>query len=129
MFREMLESLKNGVLPSSVSLRPRLALALVKKSGILQQPPPCWSNDPKINPEARHLLWAAVIVEDVEAIGLAAGLLTLELQAARPGYAPAEIRAEVYRQLNALADQPPNQELRRALQSRIDRAESHLPGL
>jgi hypothetical protein len=127
MFQEMLMSLKEGVLPPAASLRRRLALALVKKSGILQQPRPCWSNDPKINPEARHLLWAAVIIEDVEAIGLAAGLLSLEIQAGHPDEAHSEIRAEVSRQLHALSELMPNHELRRVLQARIDRAGSFLP--
>jgi hypothetical protein len=127
MFREILESLKEGVLPSAGSLRRRLTLALVKKTGILQQPRACWSNDPKINPEARHMLWAAVILEDDEAIGLAAGLLSLELHAGHPGYAHSEIRAEVLRQLCALSDLAPNHESRRMLQARIDRAGSLLP--
>ncbi len=120
-------SLKEGVLPPGPSLRRRLALALVKKAGILQQPRPCWSNDPKINPEARHLLWAAVILEDFEAVGLAAGLLNLEIQAGRPGETLSEIRVEVGRHLHALSDLTPNHELRRELQARIERAESFLP--
>jgi len=127
MFQEMLMSLKEGVMPPAPSLRRRLALALVKKAGILQQPRPCWSNDPKINPEARHLLWAAVILEDFEAVGLAAGLLNLEIQAGRPGEALSEIRVEVGRQLHALSDLTPNHKLRRVLQARIERAESFLP--
>ena len=127
MFREMLKSLEDGVLPSAAALRQRLALALVKKAGILQQPRPCWSCDPKINPQTRHLLWAAVILEDEEALGQASWFFDQELQAGHPGLAPSEIRAELWRQLHALGDLASNHELRQELLARIDRAASHLP--
>jgi hypothetical protein len=79
MFTAMINSLKNGELPAPKELKARLPPALVKKSGVLQQPRPCWSNDPKINPDSVHLLWAAILLEDHELINLAAGMLFTQL--------------------------------------------------
>jgi len=129
MFGELLKSLEAGRLPAPESLRKRLNPALVKKAGILQQPRSCWSNDPKINPEGRHLLWVAVILQDGESIGLAAGLLVQELQLMHPGASLPEIGRMVLRQLTELTGLAGNETLRRELANRIDQAAPFLPRL
>ncbi|MBU0675413.1 MAG: hypothetical protein KJ950_12280 [Proteobacteria bacterium] len=48
-------------MPPVEPLAQLLRVALVKKQGVLQQPPACWSSDPKINPDSVHLVWAAVL--------------------------------------------------------------------
>jgi hypothetical protein len=127
MFREMLNSLESGTLPPVIPLRQRLTAAMIKKGGILQQPRPCWSNDPKINPEGRHILWAAVILEDDELIAQAVGLLIQELQAKRPAAVQGELIAAVRQQLTALVEVAPAPELQRELRVRSDRVSLFLP--
>lgn len=61
MFSKMITSLQAGVMPPVEPLAQLLRVALVKKQGVLQQPPACWSSDPKINPDSVHLVWAAVL--------------------------------------------------------------------
>ena len=78
MFTQMLELLKKGELPLSKDLETRLKPAIVKKSGVMQQPRPCWSNDPKINPNATHILRATIMLEDHELISMAIGILVIE---------------------------------------------------
>ena len=48
MFSNMIKQLKEGNIPSLEELSVLLKVALIKKQGVLQQPPACWSNDPKI---------------------------------------------------------------------------------
>ena len=74
----MIKDLKNGKLPKIVPLKKRLQFAVIKKLGVIQQPYLFWPPDPKQNPPATHILWAALIVEDNENIRLAVDILTHE---------------------------------------------------
>ena len=78
MFTTMIHSLKQGTLPNMVELSQRFNIALVKKMGFLKQPYLFWPSDPKINPQALHLLWATVILGDKEKFELIAGVLVTE---------------------------------------------------
>ena len=64
MFAEIIHGLKDGLLPDQDMLGRRFRAALTKKMGVIKQPYHLWSNDPKINPSVKHLLWAAVLLED-----------------------------------------------------------------
>ena len=66
MFSQMIEDLRLGRLPDPESLKGRLKFALTKKMGIISQPKMLWPGDPKINPPAKHILWAAIILEDAD---------------------------------------------------------------
>ncbi len=87
MFAGMIRDLQEGRLPASGELRSRLAAAVVKKMGVLRQPPACWSGDTKINPPSAHMLWAALLLEDAEQLQIVWGLL-LEEQASRAASLP-----------------------------------------
>ena len=80
----MINQLQEGKMVPVGHLASLVKVALVKKQGVLQQPPACWSNDPKINPDALHLLWAAVLLGSADEIITAAGLMMNESMA-RPG--------------------------------------------
>mgnify|MGYP000645514434 CR=1 FL=1 len=75
MFSKIIALIRRGVLPPSEQLQTILKPAMVKKTGVMQQPRPCWSNDPKINPDAGHMLWAAILLEDQELISMATAML------------------------------------------------------
>ncbi len=122
MFSKMFASLETGELPSPTPLRQRLSVALIKKGGILQQPPACWSADPKSNPRAEHLLWASVILEDADSIGVATGYLILELQARLPQAHRAELAEALRARQRAPAALAPNENFRQILQAKIARA-------
>lgn len=94
MFSEIVKGLQAAVLPDMQALRQRFDLALVKKSGILRQPYHFWSQDLKINPSSKHLIWAAILLEDPEAFATAEAFAThewLESQSVKgsPGADPA----------------------------------------
>ncbi len=78
MFSEMIRDLKNGKLPKIVPLKKRLQFAVIKKLGVIQQPYLFWPPDPKQNPPATHILWAALILEDNENVRLAADIIKHE---------------------------------------------------
>ena len=99
-----------------------VCLALIKKQGVLQQPPPCWTNDPKINPRADHLLWATVILGSEEDISAAAGLLITELQE-KPGDTDADTVGQVLNILKELPAMVPGAKLKESLSSLITKAE------
>ena len=64
MFDEMVAQLKKGEMVSKDLLRKRFDRAMVKKLGVLKTPYSFWPTDKKINPSAKELLWAAILLED-----------------------------------------------------------------
>lgn len=62
----MIRSLERGELPNEQALRGWFRMALTKKLAIISLPPAFWENDPKRNPDSRYLLWAAVLLQDIE---------------------------------------------------------------
>ena len=63
MFSEMIAAIQTGTVDRREIGR-RLHVALIKKRGVLQQPYLCRTADPKINPAAWQMLWAAVVLAD-----------------------------------------------------------------
>lgn len=80
MFSEMISALQNGTLPENSLLRKRFDAALVKKTAVIQTPPSFWSADTKINPPARELLWAAILLHDRESARLVEAIIATELE-------------------------------------------------
>ena len=74
----MIRDLKNGKLPEIPPLKKRLQFAIIKKLGVIKQPYLFWPPDPKQNPPATHILWAALILGDSENVDLAADILMQE---------------------------------------------------
>ncbi len=124
MFRQMINKLRQGERPSPDLLFNLLKVALVKKQGVLQQPPLCWSNDSKINPDVVHLLWAAVVLGSQDEIITAAGLMVAE-HLAKPGKNSAGGGGEIVTaSLSALLDLAPTPEFRDELSQKVDRAKN-----
>jgi len=80
-----LADLEAGNIPDLSPVRRWFELALVKKMGVLRQPPACWTSDPKINPPWTHLLTAALLLDDAEAVAAARSVVRAEIDARRPG--------------------------------------------
>jgi hypothetical protein len=124
MFRQMINKLRQGERPSPDLLFSLLKVALVKKQGVLQQPPLCWSNDSKINPDVGHLLWAAVMLGSQDEIITAAGLMVAE-HLAKPGMNSAGGGGEIVTaSLSELLDLAPTPEFRDELSQKVDRAKN-----
>ncbi|GEM_PF-1129022 len=122
MFTEMVAALARGEEPDPVRLRQRFRIALTKKLAVVRLPPAFWVRDPKINPRADHLLWAALLLGDREGVALVSSVLALELTESRrqgPGaeemtarldelavellrLVPAECRGRLQRQVECL---------------------------
>jgi uncharacterized membrane protein len=84
MLEEILTQLRQAQMPSSASVAQWLQLALIKKMGILSLPYQFWPTDIKINPSAKHLLWAAILAEDTKRLALVEGIVHNETAAATP---------------------------------------------
>lgn len=82
MLAEILFQLQKSRMPASAAVKKWLAIALIKKMGVLNLPYHCWHTDPKINPPAKYLLWAAILAEDKERFAIVEGIIHTELRAA-----------------------------------------------
>lgn len=78
MFSEMVSEIARGIMPDTGLLRKRLDLALTKKLGVIKTPYPLWTSDKKINPAAKELLWAAIILEDRDCYLLVNSIIAAE---------------------------------------------------
>jgi len=76
----MVADLKNGILPEISLLRKRFDGALVKKMGVIRTPCSFWTADTKINPLAKQLLWAAILLQDKENFNVVAAIIATELE-------------------------------------------------
>ena len=79
MFDEMISQLKNGEFVPKGLLRKRFDGAMVKKLGVLKTPYSFWPSDKKINPSAKELLWAAILLEDKGDLRLTEGIIATEV--------------------------------------------------
>ncbi|HHD57348.1 MAG TPA: hypothetical protein ENK89_06715, partial [Desulfobulbaceae bacterium] len=59
-------------------LRKRFDPAITKKLAVIKLPPSFWMQDPKINPRADHLLWAALLLDDEDRAALAFSAMAVE---------------------------------------------------
>jgi len=80
MFDQMVSDLKNGIFPENRLLRKRFDAALVKKMGVIRTPYSFWPADRKINPSAKELLWAAILLEDMENFRVVEAVISSELE-------------------------------------------------
>ncbi len=79
MFDEMISSLKEAKIVPKDQLRKRFDRAMVKKFGVLKTPYSFWPSDKKINPSAKELLWAAILLEDKGDFRLTEGIIATEV--------------------------------------------------
>ena len=80
MFEQMVSQLQKGMLPDHNTLRKRFDAAMVKKLGVLKTPYPFWPADAKINPAAKELLWAAILLQDSENCRVVEAVISSELE-------------------------------------------------
>lgn len=122
MFTKMIQLLKRGELPSVAELQIRLQPALIKKSGVLQQPRLCWSNDPKINPDAGHMLWAAILLADQELVSMTVAMLFVEQGNELDVFTPEQARELILAKGSELLALAPTPEFEDVLAERITQA-------
>ena len=80
MFEQMVSDLRNEKLPESTLLRKRFEAALIKKLGVIQTPYSFWPADTKINPPSKQLLWAAILLHDIENFRMVEAIISSELE-------------------------------------------------
>ncbi|MBU1641691.1 MAG: hypothetical protein KKG53_14550 [Proteobacteria bacterium] len=74
----MIADLKQGLEPDPGPLRQRLQAAMVKKLAMMRLQREFHHNDSKINPNSEHMLWAAILLEDDEAVDTLITILITE---------------------------------------------------
>lgn len=126
MFSSIIARLQRGELPTPTELRSRVTPAVAKKSGVLHQPRACWSNDPKINPDGVHLLWAAILLGDLDEISLVTGLLFVEQGNSLDEFTPAKAGALLLAASSPLLELAPNHSFRAVLSEKIREAAASL---
>jgi len=100
----MIEDLRRGKLPDQALLARRFAAAVTKKMAVVALPPALWPGDPKINPPADQLYWAALVLEDAAGRETAVAILAAEL-AARHRLVGIELHQELETTLARLRDE------------------------
>ena len=80
MFTHIISDLKLGKLPDNNLLRKRFEAALIKKMGVIRTPCSFWSADTKINPPAKQLLWAAILLQDRDNFNVVEAIISSELE-------------------------------------------------
>lgn len=80
MFDQMITDLKNGVIPEDYLLCRRFETAMVKKMGVIRTPYSFWPADRKINPSTKELLWAAILLHDIENYRMIEAFITSEVE-------------------------------------------------
>lgn len=80
MFSQMETDLRNNILPDTDLLHKRFAAALTKKMGVIRSPYALWPADPKINPPAKHLLWAAILLQDKDNFRIVEAIISSEFE-------------------------------------------------
>lgn len=78
MIGNIISQLKQSRMPPPAAVKQWLKIALVKKIGVISLPYHFWHGDNKINPAAKHLLWAAILVEDSEKFATVEGIIHTE---------------------------------------------------
>lgn len=78
MFAQVFRDVAEGEAIEPDLLARRFDLAMTKKLGVVKLPSTFWVQDPKINPRADHLLWAALLLEDAQRVALACSVLAVE---------------------------------------------------
>lgn len=74
----MIEDLQSGLEPTLPLLRQRLQAAMVKKMAMMRLHKEFHHNDSKINPNTDHMMWAAILLEDHDAMETLATILLTE---------------------------------------------------
>ena len=80
MFAHVISELKIGILPDNKTLRKRFDAAMIKKMGVIRTPYSFWPADTKINPPAKQLLWAAILLQDKENFKVVEAIISTELE-------------------------------------------------
>jgi len=70
-------------MPERSLLARRFAAAVTKKMAVVSLPPALWPADPKINPPAAQLLWAALVLVDPSGRETAGAIVAAELAGRR----------------------------------------------
>jgi len=126
VFSSLVSALEDNRLPDSAELRHRLRAALAKKEGMLKLPYLFRPSDPKINPDIFHMLWAALIVEDIPAQEKIIALLAWELSDAVAGEGGAldaeNLDNALTDSVNTLLSLPPDPAIRHTLRGRVLRS-------
>ena len=78
MFSRMIACLQKGEFPPAGELGSRLQAVVVKKMGVLRQPFLCRTQDKKINPSSKEMLWAAFVLKDRESVATVGSIITAE---------------------------------------------------
>ncbi len=74
----MVHHLSRGELPDENRLRGWFRAALTKKLAVVSLPAAFWENDPKRNPDSLRLLWASVLLHDLDGFRTVQAIMATE---------------------------------------------------
>ncbi len=104
-------------MPDENRLRGWFGAALTKKLAVVSLPPAFWENDPKRNPDATRLLWAALLLDNVDGYLTVRTIMATEKE---ERHQVESVDSLVESGINSLFAFIPEQEFRVQIQNRIN---------
>jgi hypothetical protein len=127
MFDEMISMLEKAEIVPKDKLRKRFDRAMVKKFGVLKTPYSFWPSDKKINPSAKELLWAAILLEDKGDFRLTEGIIATEFSEKEKASGQYIVNSDIAQSskeitsdcINELLELAPTKDFRKLLENKI----------
>jgi hypothetical protein len=129
MFDEMISMLKKAETVPQNQLRKRFDRAMVKKLGVLKTPYSFWPSDKKINPSAKELLWAAILLEDKGDFRLTEGIIATEVAEKQKASGQYIVNSDIAQSskkitsdcINEFLELAPSKDFRKLLENKINK--------
>lgn len=86
---------------------------MIKKEAVLALPPPFRVSDPKINPNAKHMIWAAILLEDSELFAITTSIFITELSSQHRQYTKQDHQQHIDNIISELPEVPQNSSIQK----------------
>jgi hypothetical protein len=95
-------------------------IAMIKKEAVLALPTAFQVSDPKINPNAKHMVWASILLEDTELFAITTSIFITELSRKHAEYSEQDYQQVVDKLVFELTKIPNNSSTQKNILSMLE---------